>query len=328
LLIIPISGSFTIFTLQFFVMIIHNGYEKLDLVSPVVTMGVFDGVHLGHRSLIDTLVLRAREKKSESAVITFNSHPRLILQQNHRGLSFLSTIEEKASLLQERGIDHLIIVEFTHHLSNMDACQFVQEVLIEKVKTRHLIVGYDHHFGKKGKGNFETIKKCVQTFNFIVEKVEGLKSTEGAVSSSSIRRALLEGRINEANNWLGYSYLISGKIVEGKKIGHSFGFPTANIKPDYEFKLIPGDGVYAVLVQLDGTYFPGMLNIGKNPTISSWNNIRSIEAHIFNFDKDIYGKDIKVVFRERLRDEIKFENTDQLVQQMNRDKEQALRLLS
>jgi riboflavin kinase / FMN adenylyltransferase len=309
-------------------MIVHHGYENINLVSPVVTMGIFDGVHRGHRSLLDTLVLRAREEKCESAVVTFDPHPRLILQQNHKGLSFLSTIDEKSALLKESGIDHLIIIKFNRSFSKMGACEFVQEVLIEKVNTRYLMVGYDHHFGKNGEGNFETIKECTRSLNFIVEKVEELKSSEGAVSSSAIREALLEGRVDDANNWLGYSYQINGKIVEGRKIGHSLGFPTANIKPDYEYKLIPGDGVYAVIVKLDGTDFPGMLSIGKNPTVNSDNKISSIEVHILDFDNNIYGRDIKVLFKKRLRNEKKFENTDQLVQQMHRDKEQTLKFLT
>lgn len=309
-------------------MIIHDGYEKLDLVSPVVTLGIFDGVHRGHRSLLDTLVSRAGEEEGESVVITFNPHPRLVLQHDHKGLSFLSSIDEKARLLRKAGIDHLIIIDFNKSFSNMDACEFVHKILAEKVKTRHLIVGYDHHFGKGGEGNFEMIKKCAQSLNFIVEQVTGLQSSGGVVSSTAIREALLGGRLDEANNWLGYSYSLDGRIVEGKKIGRSIGFPTANIKPDYEYKLIPGDGVYAVMVRLDGTNYPGMLSIGMNPTVNSDSNIKSIEVNILNFDKDIYGRDITVVFCKRIRNEIKFENIEQLVQQMNRDKDQTLRLLS
>lgn len=309
-------------------MIIHEGYENLDLVSPVVTLGIFDGVHLGHRSLLNTLILRACEEKGESVVITFNPHPRLVLQHNHKGLSFLSTENEKASLLREAGIDHLIVIEFNKSFSNMEACEFVHKVLAEKIKTRHLIVGYDHHFGKSGAGNFEMIKKCAQSLNFIVEQVKGLQSSSGVVSSTAIRKALLGGKLDEANNWLGYSYSIYGRIVEGKKIGRSLGFPTANIKPDYEYKLIPGDGVYAVIVKLDGKNFPGMLSIGKNPTVNSENTNRTIEVHILNFDYDIYGRDITVVFRKRLRDEIRYDSLEELTRQMNRDKEQTLKLLT
>lgn len=313
---------------KYFDMIVHKGYENLDLTSPVVTLGIFDGVHRGHRLLLNKLVSRASENKGESVVITFNPHPRLVLQQNHKNLSFLSTIDEKARLLQESGIDHLIIIEFNKSFSHMEACEFIQKVLVDKVKTRHLIVGYDHHFGRKGEGNFETIKQCSKSLNFIVEKVEELYASEGVVSSSAIRQALHDGRLDEANNWLGYSYFINGKIVAGKKIGRSMGFPTANIKPDYKYKLIPGDGVYAVIVKIDGIDFPGMLSIGTNPTFNSENIEKSIEVNIFDFDKDIYGKDISVVFRKWLRNEIRFENIEQLVKQMIRDKEQTLGLLT
>ncbi len=309
-------------------MIIHEGYENLDLVSPVVTLGIFDGVHRGHRSLIDALILQARSDKGESVVITFDPHPRLVLEQNHERLSFLSTTDEKAGLLREAGIDHLIIVEFNKSFSNMEACEFVHKVLAEKVKTRHLIVGYDHHFGKRGEGTFEMIKECAQSLNFIVEQVTGLQSSGGVVSSTAIREALLEGRLEEANNWLGYSYPLSGRIVEGRKIGRSIGFATANIKPDYEYKLIPGDGVYAVMVNLDGRSFPGMLSIGRNPTVNKENGTRTIEVHIINFDEDIYGREITIEFRKRLRNEIRFDNLEQLSRQMVLDKEQTLKLLA
>jgi riboflavin kinase/FMN adenylyltransferase len=308
-------------------MIVHNGFENLDLCSPVVTMGIFDGVHRGHRSLLDTLVLRAAQEKGDPVVITFNPHPRLVLEKNHSGLSFLSTITEKTKLLSEAGIGHLVIIEFNKSFSDIGACDFIQKVLVEKIKTRHLIIGYDHHFGAKGEGNFKTIKQCAKSFNFTVEKVEGLNSAEGPVSSSSIREALLKGRLEEANNWLGYNYSINGRIVEGKKIGRSLGYPTANIKPDYEYKLIPADGVYAVMVRINEADLPGMLSIGKNPTINSGDDSRTIEVNIFNFDKDVYGSSIKVTFRKRLRNEIRFGSIEQLVRQMNRDKEQAMIIL-
>ncbi len=309
-------------------MIIHKGYENLDLVSPVVTLGIFDGVHLGHRYLLDTLVSRAHEDKGESVVITFNPHPRLVLQRNHKNLSFLSTEAEKARLLEKAGIDHLIIIDFNKNFSNMEACEFVQQVLAKKVKTRHLIVGYDHHFGKRGEGNFETIKKCAESLNFIVEQVTGLKSSSRIVSSTAIREALLEGRLEEANNWLGYNYSLDGRIVEGKKIGRSIGFPTANIEPYYEYKLIPGDGVYAVMVKFAGKDLPGMLSIGRNPTVRTGNRTRTIEVHILNFDKEIYGRNLTVEFRKWLRNEIRFDSMEQLARQMKRDKELTLKLLA
>jgi riboflavin kinase/FMN adenylyltransferase len=309
-------------------MIIHEGYENLDLINPVVTLGIFDGVHKGHKTLLDKLVSRARETKGESVVVTFDPHPRLVLSEKHEGFSFLTTFEEKTKLLEKAMIDHLIIIEFNQSLSNIEACDFVRKVLVEKIGTKQLIVGYDHHFGKQREGNYKTISQCAELFDFKVEQVREVSAVEGAISSSSIREALLNGKLDDANRWLGYDYSLKGTIVEGRKLGRSIGFPTANIKPDDKFKLIPGNGVYAVEVQLDGKLMPGMLSIGSNPTVNKGNSNRSIEVNIFNFEKDIYGREISIAFRYRLRDEVRFDDIRQLVEQMKLDKEHALRLLA
>jgi riboflavin kinase/FMN adenylyltransferase len=308
-------------------MVIHEGYENLNLIAPVATLGIFDGVHRGHMALLDSLVSRARETRGESVVITFSPHPRLVLEQNNIRLSFLTTMEEKKVLLKNANVDHLIIIEFTIEFSKIPACDFVKDILVEKIGTKHLIIGYDHHFGRKGEGDFNTIKKCSEELDFIVEQVQGYQTEEGAISSSLIREALLRGRVDEANKWLGYYYSVSGIVIEGRKIGRTIGFPTANIKPDSQYKLIPGNGVYAVEVQLNDNLYPGMLSIGSNPTVNTDNRFRSIEVHILNFDKDIYGEKISVIFRKKLRDERKFDNLKQLTAQMGRDKLDTLRLL-
>ena len=308
-------------------MVIHEGYENLNLIAPVATLGIFDGVHRGHMALLDCLVSRARETRGESVVITFSPHPRLVLEQNNLRLSFLTTMEEKKVLLKNANVDHLIIIEFTIEFSKIPACDFVKDILVEKIGTKHLIIGYDHHFGRKGEGDFNTIKKCSEELDFIVEQVQGYQTEEGAISSSLIRGALLKGKVDEANKWLGYSYSVSGIVIEGRKIGRTIGFPTANIKPDSQYKLIPGNGVYAIEVQLNDNLYPGMLSIGSNPTVNTDNRFRSIEVHILNFDKDIYGEKISVIFRKKLRDEKKFDNLEQLTAQMGRDKLDTLRLL-
>jgi len=311
-----------------FFMVIHEGYENLNLINPVATLGIFDGVHRGHMALLDCLVSRATEAGSESVVITFSPHPRLVLEQNNINLSFLSTIEEKKVLLEKANVDHLIVIEFNIRFSKIQACDFIKDILVEKVGTKHLIIGYNHHFGRSGEGDFNTIKRCSEKFDFIVEQVQGFHTEEGAISSSSIREALLKGKLDEANRWLGYSYSVSGTVIEGRKIGHAIGFPTANIKPDSQYKLIPGNGVYAVEVQLDDKVYPGMLNIGSNPTVNEDIRFRSIEVHILNFDKDIYGRNISVIFRKRLRDEKKFDNLKSLTEQMTKDKQDTLQLLT
>lgn len=309
-------------------MIVHEGYEKLHLISPVVTLGIFDGVHRGHMALLECLVSRAREENGESVVITFSPHPRLVLDQNKNNLSFLTTMEEKKALLEKVNVDHLIIIEFSTRFSNIPACDFIKDILVEKIGTKHLIIGYNHHFGRKGEGDFNTIKICSEELGFKLEQVQGYHSEEGAISSSSIRDALSKGNLDDANRWLGYSYSVSGTIIEGRKIGRTIGFPTANIKPDFQYKLIPGNGVYAVEVRLDDQIFPGMLSIGSNPTVNDDIRLKSIEVHILNFDKYIYGRKITVVFRKRLRDEKKFENLKQLTEQMSQDKQDTLRLLT
>ncbi|MCX6326004.1 MAG: bifunctional riboflavin kinase/FAD synthetase [Bacteroidia bacterium] len=309
-------------------MIIHEGYKNINIVSPVVTLGIFDGVHRGHRALLDDLVSRAKEMEGESVVITFSPHPRLALEQNPANLSFLTTMEEKKVLLEKTNVGHLIIIEFTKQFSRISACDFIKEILVGKIGTKHLIIGYNHHFGRSGEGDFDTIKQCAESLDFIVEQVQGFHTEEGAISSSLIREALLWGRLDDANKWLGYYYSISGTIVEGRQIGRSLGFPTANIIPGYQYKLIPANGVYAVQVQLDGLIYPGMLSIGSNPTVNNDSNARSIEVHILNFDENIYGKAISVIFRKRLREEIKFDNTKQLAEQMEFDKQQVLLLLT
>jgi riboflavin kinase/FMN adenylyltransferase len=309
-------------------MIIHEGYENLNLIAPVATLGIFDGVHRGHRALLDCLVSCASEVKGESVVITFSPHPRLVLEQNNINLSFLTTMEEKKALLEKANVDHLIVIEFNNQFSKIQACDFIKDILVKKIGTKHLIIGYNHHFGRRGEGDFNTIKQCSESLDFSVEQVQGFHTEEGAISSSLIREALLKGKLDEANRWLGYFYSVSGTIIEGRKIGRSIGFPTANIKPDYQYKLIPCNGVYAVEVQLDEKVYPGMLSIGSNPTVNTDIRIRSIEVHILNFDKDIYGSKISVTFRKKLREEKKFDNLKQLTEQMRLDKQDTLRLLS
>lgn len=308
-------------------MIIHDEYDNLNLKNPFITVGVFDGVHLGHRALLDQLVFRAKKGDGESVVITFNPHPRMVLSEKTEEPFSLSTFDEKKKLLEQSGIDHLIIMNFSRELGNMDAADFIREILVEKIGVKHLIVGYDNHFGKGKGGDFKRIRECSELYNFEVEQVDGIYSPEGIISSTTIREALLKGRVEDAGRWLGYNYTITGTVVEGRKIGHKLGFPTANIKPADIFKLIPADGVYAVEVMFDNVKLPGMLSIGYNPTVNNDMTKRSIEVNIFGSDRDLYDHTITAIFRYRLRDERKFENTVQLAGQMKLDKETALRLL-
>ena len=308
-------------------MLIHEGYDNLTLGAPVATLGIFDGVHRGHRTLLDRLVLRAKQEKAESVVVTFSPHPRLVLEQKNINLTFLTTIEEKIELLSKVSIDHLIIIKFTPEFSNIPACDFLKDILVGKIGTKLLVIGYDHRFGRRGEGDFNTITQCAKDLDFRVEQVEGYHTDDGVISSSLIRGALLKGNIVKANGWLGYPYSVSGQIIEGQKLGRKIGFPTANIKPTSEHKLIPANGVYAVEVQLGNNILKGMLSIGSNPTVNDDRSLRSIEVNILDFDENIYGKVITLIFRNRLRDEKKFGTLEELVEQMELDKRDTLRLL-
>lgn len=309
-------------------MIIHEGCDNLNLVRPVVTIGVFDGVHLGHRAVLEQLVNLARLTKGESVVITFNPHPRLVIGEKPDAISFLSTLEEKKKLMAETLIDHLVIIKFDTYLRNMEALDFISEILVRKIGIKHLIIGYDNHFGKNKAGDLQKIIRYARSFDFTVEQGREISSPEGVISSTSIRDALLKGCVENANRLLGYYYSLTGTVIQGKKLGRSLGFPTANIKPDDKHKLIPANGVYAVDIVLDDKKLTGMLSIGFNPTVNKRKVQKSIEVHIFNFDMDLYGLSITLFFRFRLRDEKKFENINQLSQQMELDKDLAMRLLS
>jgi riboflavin kinase/FMN adenylyltransferase len=309
-------------------MVIHEGYENLNFNSPAVTLGIFDGVHRGHRFLLDRLISKAGENHGESVVITFHPHPRLILEKDSSRLFFLSTFGEKLLLLDKTGIDHLVIIEFNREFSMMKACDFVRKVLVSKVAAKNLIVGHDHHFGYRGEGNFDTIRNCAESSGIMVEQVGGFQYEGGTVSSSIIREELLKGNPVKANELLGYCYSVKGIVIDGKKLGREIGFPTANIRPADDHKLVPADGVYAVEVEADRHKYKGMLSIGKNPTVNKGSAERSVEVNIFDFDKDIYGEEIEIIFRFRLRDEQKFSNLSQLSRQLELDKRNALQLLS
>lgn len=309
-------------------MVVHQGYDNLSLNKPVVTLGTFDGVHLGHRQLINAVVKAAHVQNGDSVIITFYPHPRQVVGNENHDFFFLSTPEEKLAMLEETGIGHVIIQEFNKEFAKIKACDFISEVLVERTGTRNLIMGYDHRFGKAGEGDINSIRRCAELSELKVDQVNALIMDGKPVSSSLIRESLISGRLDEANKMLGYTYSISGSVIAGKRIGRSIGFPTANIKPGDECKLIPGNGVYAVEVLLEDRTFKGMLSIGTNPTVSPLNITRSIEVHIIDFERDIYDKPITVRFRKRMRDEKRFSNTGELMRQMENDKLNALTYLT
>lgn len=308
---------------------VHYGFEGLDFVSPVVTTGVFDGVHLGHRMLLERVVREAGNAGTDAVAVTFNPHPRIVLTGDPSHLRFLTDLDERISLIGKTGIGHLVIIRFTHELSRMTACEFIEEILCRHLGVSHLIAGFNHHFGRKQSGTSDTIMECSKAMGFTVTREEALIYDGVPVSSSAIRDLLKRGDVEKAARLLGYDYFLSGRVVAGKRIGRDIGFPTANIESIFEYKLIPLDGVYAVEVKIEGddTVHPAMVNIGTRPTIKGSDGRRTIEAHLINFEGDIYSSRVCVRFRHRLRDEMKFENVRALAAQLERDRERTIDLL-
>ena len=290
---------------------------KKNKYKTIITIGTFDGVHLGHKSILDKMKNASLDNQYESLVLTFFPHPRMVLQQDS-SIKLLNTIDEKAALLEKFGIDNLIIHPFDEAFSNLSAEEFVKEILVNKLNIHKIIIGHDHRFGKNRTADINDLILFGKKYGFDVEQIGAKEIDEIAISSTKIRKALLEGKIKLANEYLGYSYFISGKVIEGKKIGRTIGFPTANIKINENYKLLPKNGVYIVSSEIDNVLHYGMMNIGKNPTIGE--NEQSIEVHFFNLDKDIYNKNLKVSILEHIREEQKFNSLTELQTQLEKDK--------
>ncbi|MFZ2286522.1 MAG: bifunctional riboflavin kinase/FAD synthetase [Bacteroidales bacterium] len=310
-------------------MIIYQGYHDIHFKHPVITMGVFDGVHLGHRTLLGRVVREAETSGSDAVAVTFDPHPRIVLTGDPSHLRFLTDIEERKELLGQTGIGHLVIIPFTQELSRMTATEFVDQILCRQLGVRHLIAGFNHHFGRRHEGDSNTIAGCSSGMDFRVTREEAFMIGGEVVSSSSIRKLLEGGEVRKASAMLGYDYFLRGRVVSGKRIGRGLGFPTANIAPHFAYKLIPRSGVYAVEIMIEGEplWHAAMLNIGLRPTIPGNDGRSTIEAHIIDFDSDLYGKIVTVRFYERLRDEMKFSGTDALSAQLARDRERTIALL-
>jgi len=296
-------------------------------VPVALTQGTFDGVHLGHQLILKQLFDAAKKINGKSVLLTFHPHPRLVLYPNFNNLKLIHTLDEKIEILSRTGLDELVIVPFTKEFSRQTASQFVRNILVKKLNVKQLIVGYDHRFGKNREGSKEELEKLSAEFNFGIDEISAQNLNEVTVSSTKVRKALEEGDIETANAYLGRPFCISGLVQQGKKLGRTLGFPTANIAINNENKLVPKNGVYAVFVTVEGNPAPykGMLNIGEVPSIEDkdW----AIEVHILDFNTEIYGKKIHVDFICRMRDEQKFENLTDLKAQLSRDKIVAQELL-
>jgi riboflavin kinase / FMN adenylyltransferase len=306
---------------------IYHGIEdfkKLDFA--VVTSGTFDGVHAGHQKILSRLKEIARQHGGETVLITYWPHPRFILNPDDNSLKLLSTFEEKAQILSQHGVDHLIRIPFTSEFSQMSSEDFIRKVLIDKIGTKILVIGYDHRFGKNREGSFEHLQENAGKYGFEVEEIPRLDVEHIGVSSTKIRKALEEGNVCLANEFLCREYCLMGKVISGKKLGRTIGFPTANIAVKEQYKLIPSDGTYAVKILCREKFYKGMLNIGLRPTVDGHH--KAIEVNIFDFNEDIYDEQLTIFFVQKIRDEIKFSGIEALQAQLVQDKKQVLKILS
>jgi len=321
---------------------IYNQLSEFNkLANAVVTIGTFDGVHFGHQKIIKRLCEMAKSSGGESVLLTFFPHPRMIIDPENQELKMINTIDEKAQILASLGVDHLIITPFTRDFSNLSATDYIKNILVDTIGTKKIIIGYDHRFGKDRLGNIQTLAENATHYGYQVEEIPEQDINDVAVSSTKIRKALLDGDVALANEYLGYSFSIYGPVIKGDKIGRTIGFPTANIFVAETYKLIPGDGIYAVTVEMDleveskgadlttnSTFksqpstFRGMAYIGQRPTINGMT--RNIEVNIFDFDKEIYGQNIKMNFLAFLRHDVKFTGLEALKIQLQQDKEDTL----
>ena len=307
---------------------IYNGIEEYNcnkVPIPVVSVGTFDGVHIGHQRIIARMVEEAHKINGETVLITFYPHPRLVLHSDSRDLKFINTREKKFELLERFGIQHLIAINFTREFAKTTSKDFIKNIIVDKIKTKKLIVGYDHQFGKNRLGDYSSLYDICKELSIEVKRVKAQDVNKIFVSSTKIRKALNEGKIKKANELLGYNYSISGNVVRGAGIGRTIGYPTANIDLEDEYKLITANGVYACLVEYKDKTYKGMGNIGFRPTIDHGD--LTIEVNIFDFNKEIYDESLKVFFVDRIRDEEKFKNLDALKKQLKKDKINVLRLL-
>ena len=291
----------------------------------VATIGFFDGVHMGHRYLIQQVKEIAAAKGLRSALVTFPVHPRKVMNAAYHP-ELLTTPEEKTNLLAGTGVDYCLMLDFTPDISRLTAKEFMTQILKERFQVKYLVIGYDHRFGHNRSENFEDYCRYGEELNIYIVRARAYTDKEGKISSSVIRQLLKEGKVSQAAKFLGYNYYLDGTVVDGYKVGRKIGFPTANLQVDCSDKLIPSEGVYAVYVYVEGKKWAGMLNIGHRPTINNGNNL-SIEVNILNFSENIYHKEMRIEFVKYLRPEEKYDTIDALIAQMHKDREKTARIL-
>jgi riboflavin kinase/FMN adenylyltransferase len=298
------------------VKVTHDYSQFSSTKKTIVTIGTFDGVHIGHQKIISQLLNASKNKNETSVLLTFFPHPRMVLQKDSN-IKLINTIDEKINLLEKIGLEELIIHPFNREFSRLTALEFVRDILVHKLNISKLIIGYDHHFGKNREGNFEQLLEYGGMFDFEVEEIPAQNINDISVSSSKIRTALIDGDIERANKYLDYNFMLSGKVVAGNNLGSKINFPTANIHIEQDYKLIPKNGVYIVKSIIFSVAYFGMLNIGNRPTIDG--KQQTIEVHFFNFDKNIYEENIQIELLKFIRDEEKFESIEALKNQLIKD---------
>jgi riboflavin kinase/FMN adenylyltransferase len=306
------------------VIIVRSISKYKEDYPTVITIGTFDGVHIGHLKILDKIINHAKGTDLKSAVLTFFPHPRMVLQKDS-DIKLLNTIDEKITILKRLGLDILIIHPFTKDFSRLSATQFVRDILVNTLNIEKVIIGYDHRFGRNRTANIKDLIAFGDALGFTVDEIPAQEIDDVSVSSTKIRNALEEGDIETANSYLGYHYMLTGTIVRGKGIGKQLGYPTANLSIAEKYKLIPKTGAYTVESKLNGKTVYGMMNIGYNPTVNGTE--QSIEINFFDFDGDLYDQKIQVDILERLRDEHKFESVDALKTQLKKDKEKSLQFI-
>lgn len=306
---------------------VYGSVEEFPrLKKAIVTIGTFDGVHIGHQRIIERLREIARQEGAETVVLTFFPHPRMVLQPEDNGLQLISTLREREHLLRTFGIDHLIVQPFNKAFSRISAAEFIRDLLVGKIGLHTLVIGYDHHFGRNREGSFKDLEEMAPVYGYSLEEIPEQIVNEVAVSSTKIRNALLCGDVESANALLGHDFTLTGTVIRGDQLGRTIGFPTANLNLHESYKLIPADGIYAVWVEIAGKRHQGMLYIGNRPVVNG--RFRNIEVNIFDFDTDIYDQELTVFIKCRLRDDRNVGSMQELQELLKEDRRNATKFLS
>lgn len=305
---------------------VHTNIHDLPVFrNAVITIGTFDGVHLGHRQIIESLKAAAAMVNGESVIITFHPHPRKVVSSVFTGIRLINTLDERIELLDNTGIDHLVVVPFTDFFANQSAEAYISDFLVQQFKPHTIIIGYDHRFGKDRNGDYKLLEEKAPVYNYILKEIPEHLLDAVKVSSTNIRNAIIHSNIDEANKLLGYQFFFEGEVIHGDKVGRELGYPTANLKSTDEEKIVLGDGIYAVYATLEGQRYKGMMSIGFRPTVNG--KTRVTEVNLFDFDQQVYGKTIRVSVKKYLRSEVKFDGLEALKMQLHKDKAESLKVL-